>query len=253
MPYKHAAVLQGRSTMSTQSPILYIYPGASSLFPHILFQYAGIPFTPQLTHPTDADLIAINPKLQVPVLVLDGQIVVTENPAIAHAVNQLAPDKQIFGRNDVEFLRVCEWMNWIATSLQAQAWQPYVLMHLCQSETIAYYLTAFNRYVRPWRFTNDKSGEAAVKAASEQKLGERFSMLESMLNETGPWALGDHFTAADAFLFHWYRSAKSRLGPEVVAKYPRWTRVYSQASELEAVKKALEIEEEMRAHAKPFT
>lgn len=238
--------------MSTQSAILYIYPGASSLFPHILFQYAEVPFTPQLTHPTDADLIAINPKLQVPVLVLDGAVF-TENPAIAHAVNQLAPDKQLFGRNNVEFLRVCEWMNWISASLQANAWQPYVSTHLRQSETFAYYLTRLNRFIRPWRFTTDKSGEDAVKAAGEQRLAERFSMLESMVNEIGPWALGDHFTAVDAFLFHWYRSAKSRLGPEVVAKYPRWTRVYSQSSELEAVKKALEIEDEMRAYAKPFT
>ena len=78
-------------------------------------------------------------------------------------------------------------------------------------------------------------------------------MLESMLNATGPWALGDHFTAADAFLFHWYRSVKSRMGLEMEAKYPRWTRVFNQASQLEAVKKALEVEEEMRAYAKPFT
>ena len=111
--------------MSTRSVVLYIYPGASSLFPHILFQYSEIPFTPKLTHTQDEDFIAINPKQQVPALVLDGQVF-TENAALAHAANQLAPGKQIMGRNDVEFLRVCEWMNWISTSLQAQAWQPYV-------------------------------------------------------------------------------------------------------------------------------
>ena len=110
-----------------------------------------------------------------------------------------------------------------------------------------------NRYVRPWRFTTDKSGEAAVKAASEQKIIERFDTLETMLNAAGPWALGDHFTAVDAFLFHWYRAAKSRMGSEFVDKHPKWTRIYSQSSEMGAVKKALEIEEEMRAHAKPFT
>lgn len=114
-------------------------------------------------------------------------------------------------------------------------------------------MTASNRYIRPWRFTTEKSGEAAVKAACEQRVVERFGVLESMLNDTGPWALGDHFTAVDAFLFHWYRSARSRMGVEVVAKYPRWARVYSQASEMEAVKKALEVEEEMRARAKPFS
>ena len=74
-----------------------------------------------------------------------------------------------------------------------------------------------------------------------------------MLDEAGPWALGDHFTAVDAFLFHWYRAAKSRMGPEVVAKYPRWERVYSLSSEMDAVKKAMAIEDEMRAYAKPFT
>ncbi len=48
---------------------------------------------------------------------------------------------------------------------------------------------AFERYVRPWRFTTDKVGEAAVKEASEQRLIERFGVLESVLNETGPLAL----------------------------------------------------------------
>ena len=204
---------------------------------------------PQLTHTTDADLIAMNPKKQVPVLWLDGQAF-TENPAIAHAINQLAPDKKIMGRNNVEFLRVCEWLNWISATFQAQAWGPYVYAHPSQFGIRTYY---FNRYVRPWRFTTDKSGEAAVKAAGEQKIIERFGTLESMLNAAGPWALGDHFTAVDAFLFHWYRAAKSRMGSEVVDKYPRWTKIYSQSSEMSAVKKALDVEQEMRAVAKPFT
>lgn len=232
--------------MSARSVTLYIFPGASSLFPHILFHYAGIPFTPCLAVPTDPDMLAMNPKAQVPVLVLDG-FVLTENPAIAHAVNQLASDKQIMGRNDREFLRACEWLNWISATLHAQAWGPYVLQKE-QSETFADTLTESYSYVRPWRFTTDKAGEAAVQAACKQMLLERFDMLESKLDADGPWALGEHFTAVDAFVYYWFRSTKGRMGIDM-AKYPRWTRVSGRVEGMEAVKNALAVEEEMRASA----
>ena len=118
-----------------------------------------------------------------------------------------------------------------------------------QSEVIIDALTRPSRYVRPYRFTTDKTGEAAVKAACEQTLLERFDMLESKLDAAGPWALGEHFTAVDAFVYYWFRSARGRMGLDMEAKYPRWTRVFGWVNEMEAVKTALAIEEELGANA----
>lgn len=55
-------------------------------------------------------------------------------------------------------------MNWISASFHAQAWSPYL---------------------RPWRFTSDPEGEAAVKAKADEKLCERFEMIEEWLPEGG--------------------------------------------------------------------
>lgn len=121
--------------MSGNAITLYIYPGSSSLIPHILLRYAGIDFTPQLGVPADPAFVAINPKKQVPAFSLNGEII-TENIAIVHAVNQLAPDEQIMGRNDLELLRQCEWLSWVFTSLHAQAWGPYAAYRSCSEEAL---------------------------------------------------------------------------------------------------------------------
>lgn len=97
------------------------------------------------------------------------------------------------------------------------------------------------------------AAEASVKAACEQRLLERFDTLESKLNDEGPWALGDHFTAVDAFLFHWCRAAKSRMKLEVDERYPKWARVHNGVGGLDACKKALVIEEAMKIDAPPWS
>lgn len=215
--------------MASPSTILYLIPGSSSLFPHILLRYCDVPFTPRIIHLSNpAEFDGINDKKQVPVLVVHDNTI-TENPAIAHAINQLAPEKHILGRTPMEFVKVCEWMNWISGSFHAQAWGPYI---------------------RPWRFTTDASAEAqsAVKAAAEQKVLDCYAMLESKLHTNGPWALGEEFTAVDAYIFPFFRLARDRMGLNMKT-YPRWSRGYEKLTELEAVKKALEYEQEANTSA----
>ncbi|KAK4547475.1 hypothetical protein LTR36_001131 [Oleoguttula mirabilis] len=222
--------------MATPAVTLYLLPGASSLFPHILLRYCHIPFTPHVIHhPSNlaTDLADISAKHQVPVLVLDGgndnntRTVVTENPAIAHAINQLAPQCHLFGRTRTDFLKVCEWLNFISGPLHAQAWGPYI---------------------RPERFTTATTPEAltGVKAAAEQRLHERFAMLEKGLHADGPWALGEHFTAVDAYVFPFFRlpTARGMMGRgDMEGCYPRWGRVVRGVEGMEAVRETLAFEE----------
>lgn len=213
--------------MASRKITLYFVPGASSVFPHFLLYHCNIPFTPQhvvLKDPTN--LVAVNEKIQVPVLAIDGENI-TENPAIAHAINQLAPEKQLFGRTPIEFIRVCEWLNWISASLHAQAWSPYI---------------------RPWRFTTNESaeGQAAVKAGAEKNVRERFARLEKMLDGKGPWALGENFTAVDPYLLCFFRLGGLVMKADMKADYPKWSRIVSQLMETEAAKKVVEDEEKAR-------
>jgi len=211
--------------MATPSVKLYLMPGASSVFPHILLRYCGVPFTAEVVRlDTISMLSTINENKQVPVLVLDEDTVITENPAIAHAIDQLAPDKKLFGRTPIEYIRVCEWLAWIAGPLHAQAWGPYV---------------------RPFRFTIDKATEAhaAIQESARRKCLERFATLESRLYADGPWSLGEHFTAVDAYVFPFFQFARMRMELDMTA-YPRWARIVNNLMELEPVKEVLRFEQE---------
>lgn len=96
--------------MSTPELTLYLRPGWSSLFPHILLHEQQLSFkTIGVTDRTvteDPSYAAKNPKKQIPVLFVNGRPV-TENPAIAHAIQSLNPENKLMGRSSEDFVRVC--------------------------------------------------------------------------------------------------------------------------------------------------
>ena len=103
---------------------LYYYPGACSLAPHIVAREAGIALTLEKvdlanrTTETGANYAAINPKGYVPALALDDGSVLTEGPAIAQYLADLAPAAGLLpGVGDVERYRVVGWLNYISTEL----------------------------------------------------------------------------------------------------------------------------------------
>lgn len=220
------------TTMAASAQItLYLRPSWSSLFPHILLHEQGLFFnTIGVTDRTvteDPSYAARNPKKQIPVLFIDDQAV-TENPAIAHAIHSLNPGNRLFGQDTQEFIKVCEWMNWTSASFHAQAWSPYL---------------------RPWRFTSQPAGEAAVRAAALDKLRDRFDLIESWLSEEG-WAVGDDFTAVDAYLLPYYQwAAADDEACDVQTRCPKYAALMQKVTARSSVQKAMrreaEIKEEM--------
>ena len=213
--------------MATRKVTLYLYPGASSLFPHILLNQAGITYTPKVidifSKAPGNEYAAINPKQLVPALDIDGDIV-TENPAIAQAINQLAPEKQILGKDPKQYLRVCEWLNWIAGPFHAQAWAPLV---------------------RPQRFTTDPNAESSIREKSKEKVLGCYDRIESSLSEGG-WALGDNFTAVDAYLLPFWYMCKFRVRDDAGQAYPKWSKLMAKLLELDSVKKTLQAEQALK-------
>ena len=210
--------------MASPDITLYTTPGSCAIVPHILLNYAALSFKPKpvARKRLTSDFASTNPKKQVPVLVVDGEVI-TENPAIAHMINHLAPEANIMGQDPMQLVRVCEWLNYFSGSMHAQAFGPYV---------------------RPCRFTNDPTAEAGIKAASFEKLKERFALIESKLPEQG-WLVGESFTAADAYLVPFYQWTTARLGIDVDAEYPKWAMLVHRMYELEAVRKSLEEEKKI--------
>lgn len=87
-----------------------VLPGACSLAPHVLLHEIRVPFDAVETSVAKAanlteEFARINPKKRVPVLSLDGEVI-TEVPAIATAIANLAPERHLMGRTALDRVRV---------------------------------------------------------------------------------------------------------------------------------------------------
>ena len=157
---------------------LFFSPGACSLVPHIALRETGTPFTlskvdlaRHLTTTGD-DYYAINIKGQVPVLELDDGAHLTEGPVIvqyiadrADAMNFMPPT------GSMARYRVMEWQNYITSELHK----------------------SFSPLFNP-------EFDATAKALHSRLLRKKFEWVDQQLAGT-PYLTGEHFTAADAYLF----------------------------------------------------
>ncbi|MGL4406395.1 MAG: glutathione S-transferase family protein [Notoacmeibacter sp.] len=141
----------------------------------------------------------MNPKGRVPVLIIDGAVL-TEAPAICSYISSLKPELNLMGRNPLEQARVLEWFNWLSGTMHGQG---------------------IAGMFRPYRFTDEEAAWPGIKAKAKMTLTDGHQQIEGKLKDR-VWAVGDHFTAADALLlFVWRMSVK--LGFDMVATYPAYT------------------------------
>jgi glutathione S-transferase len=103
---------------------LYYSPGACSLSPHIALHEAGlahelvrVDLRAKKTESGD-DFLAINPKGQVPALLLDNGELLTEGPVIVQAIADKASGKNLApARDSAERYKLQEWLNFTTTEL----------------------------------------------------------------------------------------------------------------------------------------
>jgi len=103
---------------------LYYSPGACSLSPHIALLEAGLPYdlvkvdlrAKKLEN--GDDFLQVNPKGQVPTLVLDSGEIVTEGPVIVQMIADQAAARNLApARDSAERYKLLEWLNFITTEL----------------------------------------------------------------------------------------------------------------------------------------
>jgi glutathione S-transferase len=103
---------------------LYYSPGACSLSPHIALLEAGLPYdlvkvdlkAKKLEN--GDDYLKVNPKGQVPALVLDNGELVTEGPVIVQMIADKAAGKNLApARDSAERYKLQEWLNYITGEL----------------------------------------------------------------------------------------------------------------------------------------
>ena len=168
---------------------LYYTPGACSLSPHIALLEAGLPYdlvkvdlrAKKLEN--GDDFLKVNPKGQVPVLVLDSGELITEGPVIVQRIADQAKDKNLApGRDTTERYKLLEWLNFITTEL--------------------------HKNLGPL-FSPVLADDA--KAFFKDRAMGKFKYLENQLGGHD-YLMGSQFTVADGYLFTMLMWATDRLG-----------------------------------------
>src|SRR5215813_7325487 len=125
--------------------ILYYWPGASSVVPHIVLEEIGAPYELQLVdfargEHKSASYLKINPHGKVPALAVDG-MVLTENVAILTYLAKQFPQARLLPESTLDEGRCISIMAWFASVVHP----------------------TFARIIRPQRTTNDPAAHASLK------------------------------------------------------------------------------------------
>ena len=157
---------------------LFYKPGACSLASHITLRESGKDFTligVDLMHKrmeNGDDFLKVNPKGQVPALLLDDNTLLTEGVAIMQYIADSVADRQLLAPvGTINRYRTLEWLNYIATELHK----------------------GFTPLFRP---DTPEDYKPTARALLDKKLGY---IDESLAN--AQWISGSRFTIADAYLF----------------------------------------------------
>ena len=157
---------------------LYYSPAACSLSPHIALREAGLSFelvmasTKTKKLADGSDYLAINPKGQVPALMLDSGELLTEGPVIVQYIADQVPAKGLApAAGSLARYRLMEWLNFLTSELHK----------------------GFGPLFAPG---TPEDYKPVVKARLMDKLGWVNQQLEGKT-----WLMGDQFTVADGYLF----------------------------------------------------
>ncbi|CAI0965812.1 glutathione transferase GstA [Serratia quinivorans] len=157
---------------------LFYKAGACSLSPHIVLREAGLDFTAEKVDLAlkktegGADYLTINPKGQVPALLLDDGSLLTEGVAIVQYLADRVPDRGLIpAAGTLSRYHAIEWLNFIATELH-KGFSPLF---------------------------NPKTPDE-YKTIAREKLDKQFDYLDSVLAKQH-FLLGNKFSVADAYLF----------------------------------------------------
>jgi len=196
---------------------LYYTSGACSLSPHIVALEAGIALPlekvdgkAKRTENGD-DFWQVNPKGYVPALRLDDGELLTEGPAIVQYLADLKPESGLAPANGtLARYRLQEMLGYINSELH-KSYSP-----LFKPDT-----------------------PESTRAERKDYLLRRYQLIEDALSKQ-PWLLGDHFTAADAYLFtvtNWARHVDLDL-----SGFPALMAFQKRVAERPAVQKAMQEE-----------
>lgn len=172
---------------------LYFAPGACSLSPHIVLHETALPHESikvdlkSKTTSSGEDYLKINPRGQVPALVLNDGTVLSEGPVIVQYLADQKPDAALApAPGSAERYRLQEWLNYLTSEVHK----------------------SFSPLFRP-------DTPAEYKDIAKNALHKQFSYLDDQL-AARPYLMGESFSVADAYLFtlsNWAKFVDVDLSP----------------------------------------
>lgn len=196
---------------------LFYKPGACSLASHITLRESGKDFTldgvdlMKKRLENGDDFFAINPKGQVPALLLDDGTLLTEGVAIVQYLADQKPDRNLLApTGSLTRYHTLEWLSFVSSELHK----------------------TFSPLFRP-----DTPEE--YKAIARAQLEKKYQVVNEALQDK-QWLMGLRFTVADAYLFVVTRWAKAiKLNLEGLDALEAW---FARVAERPAVQAALKAE-----------
>jgi glutathione S-transferase len=168
---------------------LYYAPGACSLSPHIALLEAGLPYelvkvdlrAKKLEN--GDDYLKINPKGQVPALVLDNGELVTEGPVIVQRIADTVPAKNLApARDSAERYQLLEWLTYINSELHKNIGPLFSPVLSDDAKTFFK-----DRAMGKFKYVDSKL------AGQDYLLGKQFTMADAYLFVMLRWAEGMKF------------------------------------------------------------
>jgi glutathione S-transferase len=165
--------------------ILYYAPITCALVPYITLTEAGAAFEvrpldlSKAQHRTP-EYLALNPKHNVPLLIIDGQKL-TENVAIQMWIARNFPAAKLLPSSPMEELKAISLLAWCASGIH-----PFLF-----------------RIFAPQRCCDLPDSAASVRRLAQEQLFETYRVADDLL--AGREFFFDHFTAPDAHFFWCFR------------------------------------------------
>ncbi|HET8728910.1 MAG TPA: glutathione S-transferase N-terminal domain-containing protein [Alphaproteobacteria bacterium] len=183
---------------------LYHSPGACSMACHVALEEAGAAFEPVVIRLSEGanhtpEYRAIHPRGFLPVLEFPDGRRLTEAAAILLAVARRHPGSRLLpDAGTFEEARVFEWLAWLTNTVHV----------------------AYAGLWRPERFTDDPGARTALAAEAKDRIAALDADAASRLG-SAPFAAGDAYTVADAFLLVFFRWS-NRIGLDAAGRHPAW-------------------------------
>ena len=174
---------------------LYFAPGACSFVPHVMLEAAGAAFEPKMVklHKGEQygdDYKALNPRAQVPLLVVDQQPI-SQIVAITSFIADHFEAQKFLPAEPLAKARCLEALAWMNNTVHP----------------------TFTHIFMPQKYASDEAAQAAIKAHNLQLFAKQLSELDAMVGQAkaagGQFVATvfghDHLTALDAYLLTFTR------------------------------------------------